>query len=170
MANVKGIPRLCECGHLEEDHAMREAGTSAGFVLCMSKSCACTGFEPMPDSEPEQPDVDKTKPLCGCGHPESSHEPAKDGVCVGSFDCECESFASMPDSESNQDKTGEETPEQPYKIGDSVILKTGGPAMTVTGGTVTKVECAWFNVASDLNKELFLPKVIRKLTFADMFR
>jgi uncharacterized protein YodC (DUF2158 family) len=47
--------------------------------------------------------------------------------------------------------------EQKFKTGDDVVLKSGGPRMTVREYVADgKVQCDWFNGSDDYNNKTFL--------------
>jgi len=52
--------------------------------------------------------------------------------------------------------------ECPYKPGDVVMLKSGGPAMTVTGGYATAVGCMWFLLDGTERTATFNPEAVTK--------
>ena len=40
-----------------------------------------------------------------------------------------------------------------YSAGSIVVLKSGGPAMTVVSSTETDIECVWMNDVGELSRE-----------------
>lgn len=40
-----------------------------------------------------------------------------------------------------------------YSAGSIVVLKSGGPAMTVVSATETDIECVWMNDVGELSRE-----------------
>lgn len=49
----------------------------------------------------------------------------------------------------------------PFKVGDVVSIKSGGPAMTVRWLIPEGVECIWFPSADVLESECFPPECLR---------
>ncbi|MGH9344594.1 MAG: YodC family protein [Terriglobia bacterium] len=47
-----------------------------------------------------------------------------------------------------------------FKVGEVVVLKSGGPPMTVEQSQMD-VECVWFNKADEGNRSTFIPEVLR---------
>ena len=47
-----------------------------------------------------------------------------------------------------------------FKVGDVVMLKSGGPSLTVCGRDINGVECMWFSNDGVIQNELFPPKVL----------
>ena len=47
-----------------------------------------------------------------------------------------------------------------FKVGDVVMLKSGGPSMTVSGRDINGVECMWFCNDGLIQNDLFPPKVL----------
>ena len=45
-------------------------------------------------------------------------------------------------------------------VGDIVVLKSGGPRMTVVADDQDNVQCIWFNNNNDLEKAAFLASVV----------
>ena len=52
--------------------------------------------------------------------------------------------------------------DEDIKIGDVVVLKSGGPAMTTFFKYQDKFECMWFNESGKLEKSYFLDKTLKK--------
>ncbi|KJK14710.1 YodC family protein [Pseudomonas sp. 2(2015)] len=56
-----------------------------------------------------------------------------------------------------------------FEIGDVVIMKSGGPAMTVVNlyndehSGRPQVRCSWFNSAEALQYQSFIPEALRKI-------
>lgn len=48
----------------------------------------------------------------------------------------------------------------PFKVGDEVGLKSGGPAMTVVGVYPDEIYCAWFDRHGDMAREEFPPQCL----------
>jgi uncharacterized protein YodC (DUF2158 family) len=51
-----------------------------------------------------------------------------------------------------------------FTVGDVVILKSGGPLMTVAWASAEQVSCMWFNTdtATEPTIAQFLPAVLKK--------
>jgi uncharacterized protein YodC (DUF2158 family) len=45
-------------------------------------------------------------------------------------------------------------------VGDIVVLRSGGPRMTVVGEEPETVQCVWFNSDNGLEKATFLASVV----------
>ena len=51
--------------------------------------------------------------------------------------------------------------DEDYEVGDQIILKSGGPRMTVAAVEIRLIKCSWFNEAGDLCHGSFFRKMIR---------
>jgi uncharacterized protein YodC (DUF2158 family) len=51
----------------------------------------------------------------------------------------------------------------PFKIGDKVRLKSGGPPMTVTACIDGQIEVQWFDGESRANQCIYPPAALRKM-------
>ena len=55
-----------------------------------------------------------------------------------------------------------------YKIGDVVVLNSGGPAMTVKAiGAASGLSCLWFNEAGSISNGTFSPAMVTKKKCSD---
>lgn len=60
----------------------------------------------------------------------------------------------------NPSEQSVEAPSIPFNRGDVVMLKSGGPKMTVEAGTAKAVHAVWFD-GSTLKKAIFLVESIK---------
>lgn len=148
--------RMCLCGHVESCHGV---SGSIGVDACVNEDCACVNFVVVPAP------VENGR-LCACGHLKKVHVRGK--LLCPVEGCECTGVVSMTDEEPNVDKTGGETPKQSFKVGDPVMLISGGPGMMVVEVRGEHLMCVWFNEAWDLRKDMFLSTTIRLLTDKDL--
>ena len=52
--------------------------------------------------------------------------------------------------------------ENPFKPGDTVRLKSGGPLMTVSGCELDVCWCTWFDDKKNLQTEKFVQHILKK--------
>jgi len=58
---------------------------------------------------------------------------------------------------------GDDAPDAPFKVGDVVQLKSGGPAMTVTASYSLYVRCNYFDNDGRLFDSNFPPDALKKV-------
>jgi uncharacterized protein YodC (DUF2158 family) len=49
-----------------------------------------------------------------------------------------------------------------FKVGDQVLLKSGGPTMTIEKIMGTRISCTWFNGKNELSRDVFEAEALDK--------